>query len=158
MIGICGGYQMLGRTISDPDGIEGNIREVEGLGLLDVETVMAPEKRLANSRARSLAFDVGLEGYEIHLGRTHGPDHDRPYVSIEGRPDGAMSPDGQVAGTYLHRLFDSGAFRAALLARFGIEGGASDYRQSVELALDGVAQELEAHLDRAWLDRLLSPA
>lgn len=157
VIGICGGYQMLGRTIRDPDGIEGDIREVEGLGLLDVETVMAPEKRLANANARSLAYDVGLAGYEIHLGRTQGPDHGRPYVSIEGRPDGAMSPDGQIAGTYLHRLFDSEAFRAALLARFGIEGGASDYRQGVDQALDGVAEELEAHLDRGWLDRLLTP-
>ena len=155
VIGICGGYQMLGRMIRDPDGIEGDIREVEGLGLLDVETIMAPEKRLANSKARSRAYDVALEGYEIHLGRTEGPDHQRPYVEIEGRADGAMSNDGRIAGTYLHRLFDSNAFRARLLESFGVSGGIADYRQSVEEALDGVATELEAHLDRGWLDNLL---
>ncbi|MCB1444330.1 MAG: cobyric acid synthase, partial [Rhizobiaceae bacterium] len=154
VIGICGGYQMLGRAIRDPAGIEGDTSVVEGLGLLDVETVMAPEKRLANSRARSVAYDAPLEGYEIHLGRTSGADHGRPYVEIEGRPDGAMSADGRIAGTYLHRLFDSDPFRAALLADFGIAGGAADYRASVDRALDGVAAEIEAHLDRAWLDRL----
>lgn len=158
VIGICGGYQMLGRSIRDPHGIEGGIREVEGLGLLDVETTMEPEKRLANSRARSMAFGgVALEGYEIHLGRTEGPDHLRPYVEIEGRPDGAVSADGRVAGTYLHRLFDSEGFRRALLAGYGIEGGAEDYRQSVDRALDGVAEELAAHLDPGWLATLLSP-
>jgi len=155
VIGICGGYQMLGRTIRDPDGIEGDVREVEGLGLLDVETVMAPEKRLANSKARSLAYEAALEGYEIHLGRTEGPDHQRPYVEIEGRADGAMSGDGRIAGTYLHRLFDSNDFRASLLGSFGIRGGTADYRQSVDAALDDVASELEAHLDRRWLDNLL---
>lgn len=156
VIGICGGYQMLGRVIRDPHGIEGELREVEALGLLDVETVMEPEKRLANSRARSIAYDTDLEGYEIHLGRTLGPDHDRPYVEIEGRPDGATSADGRIAGTYLHRLFDSTGFRARLLDSFGLSGGGEDYRQSVEAALDDVAEELERHLDAAWLDALLA--
>jgi adenosylcobyric acid synthase len=155
VIGICGGYQMLGKMIRDPDGIEGDVREVEGLGLLDVETVMAPEKQLANSKARSLVYDAGLEGYEIHLGKTDGPDHQRAYVEIEGRPDGAMSPDGRIAGTYLHRLFDSNVFRARLLKSFGVDGAGGDYRQSVEAALDGVAAELEAHLDRRWIEDLL---
>lgn len=156
VIGICGGYQMLGRAISDPLGIEGNVRQVDGLGLLDVETVMAPEKRLANSRARSLAYDVVVEGYEIHLGQTRGPDHARPYVEIEGRGDGAMSPDGRIVGTYLHRLFDSDAFRARLLESLGVAGGQQNYKESVDAALDGVAMELEAHLDRAWLDDILA--
>jgi adenosylcobyric acid synthase len=156
VIGICGGYQMLGRTVRDPLGIEGGVAEIEGLGLLDVETVMAPEKRLANSAARSIPFEAALSGYEIHLGVTDGPDHLRPYVEIEGRADGAMSIDGRIAGTYLHRLFDSDSFRARLLASFGIEGGQSDYRKSVDDALDGVAAELERHLDRRWIDSLMS--
>lgn len=156
VIGICGGYQMLGRAILDPDGIEGDVKEVEGLGLLDVETVMEPQKRLANSKAHSLAYNVDLEGYEIHLGRTLGPDHDRPYVEIEGRPDGATSADGRIAGTYLHRLFDSNDFRAALLKSFGVTGGGQEYRQSVDAALDGVAEELQTHLDAAWLDALFA--
>jgi adenosylcobyric acid synthase len=156
VIGICGGYQMLGRMIRDPEGMEGDIRDIEGLGLLDVETTMAPEKRLANSRARSLAFHTDLDGYEIHLGKTDGPDHERPYIEIEGRPDGAMSGDGRIAGTYLHRLFDSDGFRAKLLESFGISGGGGDYRRSVDAALDGVAAELEASLDRRWLDGVLA--
>ena len=156
VIGICGGYQMLGRKVRDPLGIEGGVSEIDGLGLLDVETVMAPEKRLANSAARSLAYDAALSGYEIHLGETDGPDHARPYLTIDGRPDGAMSADGRIAGTYLHRLFDSDDFRAKLLESFGIEGGQSDYRKSVDDALDGVAAELEQHLDRRWLDGLLA--
>jgi adenosylcobyric acid synthase len=156
VIGICGGYQMLGRSISDPDGIEGDIRQVEGLGLLDVETVMAPEKRLANTRARSILYDTELEGYEIHLGRTSGRDAARPYMDIEGRPDGAISADGLVVGTYLHRLFDGDTFRRRMLESFGIASANGDYRRSVDAALDGVAAELEAHLDADWIDGLLN--
>jgi adenosylcobyric acid synthase len=155
VLGICGGYQMLGRTIRDPLGLEGLDTEIEGLGLLDVETVMAPEKTVANSRAHSLAYDVALSGYQIHLGETSGPDRVRPYVMIEDRPDGAVSADGRVAGTYLHRIFDNDAFRAALLADFGLTGGIHDYRVGVDAALDDVAAELETVLDRGWLAMLL---
>jgi adenosylcobyric acid synthase len=155
VLGICGGYQMLGRRIADPMGIEGSDTEIEGLGLLDVETVMAPEKRLANSEARSLVYDVPLSGYEIHLGATTGADCVRPYVSIAGRADGAVSSDGRIAGTYLHRIFDSDAFRRQLLAEFGIAGGAVNYRAEVDRALDDVASELEAVLDRDWLESML---
>jgi len=155
IVGICGGYQMLGARVADPLGIEGRARTVEGLGLLDVETEMAPEKTVRSSAARSLQYDVPLEGYEIHLGRTAGPDAERPAVRIDGRPDGAVSPDGRVVGTYLHGLFTSDAYRARLLADFGISGGGFDYRAGVEAALDGVAAELEAVLDPAWLGRLL---
>lgn len=158
VIGICGGYQMLGSRVTDPLGIEGSEREVEGLGLLAVETEMAPEKTVRNSTARSLQYDVPLEGYEIHLGRTTGPDALRPSVSIDGRPDGALSPDGRVMGTYLHGLLSSDAYRAGLLADFGIGGGGFDYRASVDAALDGVAAELEAVLDPRWLDGLIKPA
>lgn len=155
VIGICGGYQMLGRRVTDPLGIEGGEREVEGLGLLDVETEMAPEKTVRNSRAWSLEHDVALEGYEIHLGKTAGADCDRPAVRIDSRSDGAVSADGRVMGTYLHGLFASDAYRTALLKSFGVEGGASNYRQSVDAALDDVANELEAVLDCHWLDGLL---
>ncbi len=154
VIGICGGYQMLGSRVTDPLGIEGSEREIAGLGLLAVETEMALEKTVRNSRARSLQHDVALEGYEIHLGRTTGPDCDRAPVLIDGRSDGAMSADGRVMGTYLHGLFGSDAYRAALLQSFGIEGGGTSYRQSVEAALDDVAAELEAVLDGDWIDRL----
>lgn len=155
VIGICGGYQMLGSRVTDPLGIEGSQREIAGLGLLAVETEMAPEKTVRNSRAWSLQYDVALEGYEIHLGRTAGPDCARAPVSIDGRLDGAMSANGAVMGTYLHGLFGSDGYRAALLKSFGIAGGGMNYRQSVDAALDDVAAELETVLDRAWLDRLL---
>jgi len=156
VIGICGGYQMLGERITDPHGIEGNIREIAGLGLLAVETEMAPEKTVRNSSARSAVYDVPLEGYEIHLGRTTGADCSRPAVIIDGRADGAVSADGRVSGSYLHGLFTSDAYRAALLDSFGIAGGGENYRQSVDRALDDVAAELEAVLDPKWLDQLMS--
>lgn len=116
---------------------------------------MAPEKTVRNSRAWSLEHDVALEGYEIHLGNTQGADCERPSVRIDNRADGALSVDGRVMGTYLHGLFTSDAYRSALLKSFGIEGGASNYRQSVDAALDDVANELETVLDRRWLDGLL---
>ncbi|MFM2278138.1 MAG: hypothetical protein RLZZ444_369, partial [Pseudomonadota bacterium] len=131
--------------------MEGQPRDIKGLGLLEVETVMAPEKRLANSQARSVPYGSTLQGYEIQLGTTSGPDCRNPYIEIDGRPDGAMAASGLVAGTYLHRLFDSDSFRRSLLAEFGIQGGMTDYRASVHEALDAVAAGLEQSLDPSWL-------
>ncbi|MFB9978268.1 cobyric acid synthase [Mesorhizobium kowhaii] len=147
VVGICGGFQMLGRTVRDPDGIEGSVTEAEGLGLLDVETVMEPEKTVRNVSARSVQFDLPLEGYEIHLGRTTGPDTMRPSAIINGVEDGAVSADGKVIGTYMHGLFGADSFRGKFLESLGIKGGGSDYRAEVERALDEVAAELETHLD-----------
>ncbi|AVA21911.1 cobyric acid synthase [Rhizobium sp. CB3171] len=155
VIGICGGYQMLGRVVHDPLGIEGSVTEIPGLGLLDVETEMAPEKTLRNSVAFSREYDAPLSGYEIHLGVTRGTDCDRPSTMIDGRPDGALSSDGLIMGTYLHGLFTSDAYRAKLLASFGLTGERMDYRAGVEAALDQIATELEAVLDPAWLDSLV---
>ncbi|RVC75044.1 cobyric acid synthase, partial [Mesorhizobium sp. M4A.F.Ca.ET.022.05.2.1] len=147
VVGICGGFQMLGRKVSDPARIEGSVTEAEGLGLLDIETVMEPEKTVRNVSARSVQFDLPLEGYEIHLGRTTGPDMARPSAIINGIEDGAVSADGKVVGTYLHGLFSADAFRARFLESLGVKGGGIDYRADVEQALDEVAAELEAHLD-----------
>ncbi len=155
VIGVCGGYQMLGTTIRDPLGIEGDEKETPGLGLLDVETSMAPEKTVRNSFARSTEYDAPLSGYEIHLGETTGSDCARPPVIIDGRPDGAISGDGRIMGTYLHGLFESDTYRARLLQSFGLSGDRSNYRESVDKALDDVAGELEAVLDKDWLGRLL---
>jgi adenosylcobyric acid synthase len=147
VIGICGGFQMLGRMVRDPDGIEGSVTETEGLGLLDVETVMEPEKTVRNVSARSVPFDLPLEGYEIHLGRTTGPDTLRPSAVINGVDDGAVSADGKVLGTYMHGLFGADGFRGKFLESLGIKGGGINYRAEVERALDEVAAELETHLD-----------
>jgi adenosylcobyric acid synthase len=147
VVGLCGGYQMLGRVVRDPDGIEGGLREAPGLGLLDIETVMEPEKTVRNVTARSVRFDTPLSGYEIHLGRTTGPDCLRPVAVIGNADDGATSPDGKVFGTYLHGLFGADAFRAKFLESLGVSSGGIDYRAEVEKALDAIAGHLEKHLD-----------
>jgi adenosylcobyric acid synthase len=147
IVGICGGYQMLGRLVRDPDGVEGTVTEMEGLGLLDVETVMEPEKTVRNVSAHSVRFGTPLSGYEIHLGRTVGPDCLRPTVVINGADDGATSSDGKVFGTYLHGLFGADAFRARFLESLGIAGSGVDYRAEVDRALDAIANHLETHLD-----------
>lgn len=155
IIGICGGFQMLGRTVRDPDGIEGSVTETAGLGHLDIDTVMEPEKTVRNVAAQSLPFDLPLDGYEIHLGRTTGPDCSRPAVRINGVNDGAISADGKVFGTYLHGLFGADRFRAALLGTMGIAAEAFDYKAGVDAALDSIAAELETVLD---VDALLACA
>ena len=138
IVGICGGYQMLGRMVRDPDGIEGSVTQAEGLGMLDVETVMEPEKTVRNSSARSVPFDLPLEDYEIHLGRTTGPDTARPSTFINGVDDGAISADGKVVGTYLHGLFSADAFRARYLESLGVAGGGIDYRRLRRTILEPV--------------------
>jgi adenosylcobyric acid synthase len=110
---------MLGRSIADPDGIEGAPGTVEGLGLLDVHTVMQPRKRLAPRDAQEIATGAPLSGYEIHLGDTTGPDCARAWLRVEGRPEGAMSESGRIRGTYLHGLFGNDTFRASYLAGLG---------------------------------------
>jgi len=147
IMGICGGYQMLGRSVRDPEGIEGMVTEIDGLGHLDVVTVMEPEKTVRNVVARSLQFDVPLSGYEIHLGKTTGADCNRPTTRINGVEDGAMSTDGKVFGTYMHGLFSSDAYRAALLRSLGIAAEGFDYKAGVESALDSIADELDQVLD-----------
>ena len=147
IVGICGGYQMLGHAVRDPHGIEGVVTETDGLGLLDVETVMEPEKTVRNVSAHSVPFGTPLSGYEIHLGRTTGPDCTRPVAVINGVEDGAASADGKVFGTYLHGLFGADRFRARFLENLGVTGGGIDYRAEVEEALDAIAAHLEAHLD-----------
>ncbi|GAA2874199.1 adenosylcobyric acid synthase [Aminobacter niigataensis] len=147
VVGICGGYQMLGRVVYDPSGIEGSVTEAQGLGLLDVETVMEPEKTVRNVEAYSVRYGEPLSGYEIHLGRTTGPDCVRPTAVISGVDDGATSADGKVFGTYLHGLFGADGFRGRFLESLGIRGGGIDYRAEVERALDEIAEHLERHLD-----------
>lgn len=155
VLGLCGGFQMLGLRIEDPDGVEGPPGGTKGLGLLEVVTVIGREKRLARVAGRHPATGTALEGYEIHMGRTAGPDMARPWLEVEGRPEGAQSSDGLVRGTYLHGLFAADAFRAAMLAELGVTGPGIDWDGSVEATLDALAAHLERHLD---LDALLGLA
>ena len=151
VLGLCGGYQMLGRWIDDPDGIEGRPGRHAGLGHLDIETVMTPAKRVRLSDATDPASGAALTGYEIHLGQTSGPDCARAWLDIGGKPEGAQSADGRVRGCYLHGLYASDAFRAADLARMGAESGLS-YEAGVEDTLDQLAAHVARHidLDKVW--------
>jgi adenosylcobyric acid synthase len=146
VLGLCGGYQMLGRTIADPEGVEGPLGSVDGLGLLDVETVLAADKTTAAVTGRHVATGTSLAGYEIHLGRTSGPDTARPFAELNGRADGATSRDGLVAGTYVHGLFAGDEFRRAFLSRLGVPSRLN-YAAHVDNILDGLAEHLERHLD-----------
>ena len=147
VLGLCGGYQMLGRSISDPDGIEGPAGRTKGLGLLDVVTVMTPEKSLTRVNAVHADTVLPIHAYEIHIGRTKGRDCKRPFSRIDGKPEGAVSADGRVHGSYLHGLFASDVFRNGFLARIGIAASESRYGAKVDSALDALAEHIEAHLD-----------
>ncbi|MBO6518476.1 MAG: cobyric acid synthase [Rhodospirillales bacterium] len=157
VVGLCGGYQMMGRTLADPDGIEGPPETAEGLGLLDVDTVIGGDKSLVEVAGTEALTGAGVHGYEMHMGRTTGPDTERPWLTLDGgRPDGAISADGRAMAGYLHGIFASDDFRHAFLKR--IRGGHSsdiDYAARVDAALDGLAAHLETHMD---LDGLLALA
>ncbi|MEM7522009.1 MAG: cobyric acid synthase [Pseudomonadota bacterium] len=154
VLGLCGGYQMLGRAIDDPQGIEGTPGKVPGLGHLDVETVMAPVKHLALKAGTDCASGAAVSGYEIHIGETEGPDRANAWLNVAGTPEGAASPDGRVQGCYMHGLFNADGFRAAFLARLG---GGSDvvFDARVEAALDALADHMETYFD---VDLLLQMA
>ncbi|EGI53402.1 cobyric acid synthase CobQ [Sphingomonas sp. S17] len=157
VLGLCGGYQMLGRSVADPDGIEGPAGSVLGLGLLDVETVLTGEKMVRPVTGEALG--AGFAGYEIHLGRTEGPDTARPVGHLaDGRAEGAMSADGLVAGSYIHGLLGQAGQRAAWLARIGVEGKGPDHHVDVDAALDAIAAVLEAHVDCDALLRIAQGA
>jgi adenosylcobyric acid synthase len=180
VLGICGGYQMLGHTISDPDGIEGLPNSLPGLGLLDVSTVMTGDKALrevsgvlvnlgspdgagaaayvdvrsgaASAGRGAPAGDAPFAGYEMHIGSTTGPSTRRPLLRFSnGTSDGAMSPDGSIAGCYVHGLFGATTARAALLSSIGAVASREDHGSRVDAALDEIARVLESSLDVAAL-------
>ncbi|MCC8950632.1 cobyric acid synthase, partial [Bradyrhizobium sp. Arg62] len=147
VLGLCGGYQMLGHSVADPDGIEGPAGETRGLGLLDVATTMTEQKTLTRSCAVHAATSQPISAYEIHIGRTDGPDRARPFASLDGTAEGAVSADGRVHGSYLHGLFASDEFRKAFLAQLDIPAADQTYGARVESALDALAGHIETHLD-----------
>jgi adenosylcobyric acid synthase len=154
VLGICGGFQMLGLTIADPLGIEGPPETVAGLGHLDVHTVMAPKKNLAQVSGTYSASGDAVSGYEIHIGETSGPGCARAWLTMGGKPAGAASPDGRVRGCYVHGLFAADGFRAQFLAEQG-QGSDLSYAAEVDATLDALADHLEQHMD---LDLLLELA
>ena len=149
VLGICGGYQMLGSRIEDPDGLEGRKGGVRGLGLLDVVTVMTPEKHLEEVTGFNIDSGAAVTGYEIHIGETSGPDRMNPWLEIEGQPEGAQSPDGHIKGCYIHGLFSSDAFRQAFLQDIGAETSDISFEDEIEETLDALADHIEKYLDVA---------
>ena len=154
VLGLCGGYQMLGKTVADPEGIEGPPATVDGLGLLDVDTVLTGDKRLVSVTGKS--FDgIDLSGYEMHVGETTSGTDSLPFSKIDGHEDGAVSPDGRIFGTYIHGLFSDDRQRGAWLERLGGQNTELNYDAQVDAVLDRLAAHMEQHLD---LDRLLAIA
>jgi adenosylcobyric acid synthase len=144
VLGLCGGYQMLGRGVADPDGVEGGAGVVPGLGLLDVETTLTADKTTRAVSGHDVATGEHVAGYEIHLGVTTGPDAGRPMLDLGGRLDGARSMDGRVSGTYVHGLFAADGFRRAFLS---LAPSDVAYEAEVEAALDALADHVEQHVD-----------
>lgn len=149
LIGICGGFQMLGNHVADPEGIEGPAGTSEGLGLLNMETVLAPKKQLRREQGQiMLAGSAPVQGYEIHAGITTGEALSQPAIQLHGRSDGAVSEDNQIFGTYLHGLFDNAEALAALMNWAGLEHVKTvDYRARQEVDIERLADAIEAHLD-----------
>jgi len=156
VLGLCGGYQMLGKSISDPHGIEGPVRSVEALGLLDVDTMLGFEKRLANVEGKLCASGAKFSGYEMHVGKTTGAGLPRPLLTLsDGRHDGAVSQDGRVAGCYVHGLFSSDDARTAFLSELGVTATGESYEMIVDGVLDRLAEHLAKHID---IEQLLTLA
>lgn len=165
LVGICGGFQMLGRRLADPLGVEGDAGEAEGLGLLELDTVLAADKRLENVRGRLRpAGGAAVEGYEIHMGVSTGPALERPALELVDaagrvRPEGALSADGQILGSYVHGLFDAPAALAGLLAWAGLAAAERvDLGARREADLDRLADAVESQLDLAALFGAALPA
>lgn len=156
VLGVCGGYQMLGRRIADPLNIESGCGEIEGLGLLDIETELTGNKILRQSKGISISDGVPFSGYEMHVGHTSGPDCMRPLLRFaDGRVDGAISANGLIRAAYVHGLFGDDTQRSAWLKWLGSSASALGYEQEIDRILDDLAAHLEAHVD---LDHLLTLA
>jgi len=157
VMGICGGFQMLGRTIADPLGLEGTAGESPGLGWLELETALEAEKQLRNTSGVLTLEGAEVRGYEIHAGVSRGRALERPAAMLAGtRPDGSVSSDGRILGTYLHGIFESPTACAALLRWAGLcDPQRIDYRKVREQAIERLADSVEAHLDMDAILRLV---
>ena len=156
VLGLCGGYQMLGKAVHDPDGLEGTACSVQGLGLLDVETTLLPDKETRLVEGVTSAIREGnvaehpVKGYEIHLGKTAGPDTGRPMLTLaDGRPGGAISGDGKIMGCYMHGLFANDAYRSNWVGEFSRKGRKEGYcfSKALDDTLEALADHVSTHAD-----------
>jgi adenosylcobyric acid synthase len=155
VLGICGGFQMLGRSLSDPDGVEGPPRTVDGLGYLDISTVLTGDKTLRH--VSGTALGAPFQGYEMHVGRSEGPSLQHPFLHLDGgRPEGASANGAQIAGCYVHGLFASDGFRRAWLATLGAPTASPcNYDAVLDQTLDELAAHLALHIDMEKLSSLM---
>lgn len=154
VLGICGGYQMLGTSIADPEGLEGPAGVSPGLGHLALSTRLEGQKTLRFAEASDALSGIPLTGYHMHMGVTQGPDMERPFALVDGVAEGARSADGRIMGTYLHGIFSADAFRRDVLSRLGFTPDPLlDFDAKIDRTLDDLAAHLEAHLD---LDQILA--
>ncbi len=148
LLGICGGFQMLGWHVHDPQGLEGTAGSSNGLGLLEMETTLQTEKQLARVEGKLTFADAAMTGYEIHMGISHGPALQHPLVMLRNGHDGSVSDDKAIAGTYIHGIFDHPEACAALLVWAGLQNSESfDYAAQCEAGLERLADALETNLD-----------
>jgi adenosylcobyric acid synthase len=158
VLGICGGYQLLGTQISDPDGLEGPAGSVTGLGLLDVETVLQGDKMLVDISGESADGTAPFKGYEMHVGRTTGKGCAKPLLRFaDGREEGAVNASGRIGGCYVHGLFSDDRQRAHWLGRVASQPSALSYEADVEATLDQLADHIEQHIDCNRLLELARP-
>ena len=156
IVGLCGGYQILGQMVRDPDGIEGPPGEAPGLGFLDVTTILTGNKSLAECVGSENLSGQEVRGYEMHIGKTEGPDTKRPWLTLaDGQPEGAISAEGRVFACYLHGIFSADEFRRDFLTRLGNVSHTISYEASIDQTLDKLATHLERHID---VDALLASA
>ncbi|MCY4305240.1 MAG: cobyric acid synthase [Aestuariivita sp.] len=151
LIGLCGGFQMLGQTIEDPNGIEGKATKVNGLGYLEIKTILTKRKRLANQKACCTLSNSNVEGYEIHMGRSTGNSLSKPWFKMDGKNEGAIANGGQIKGTYLHGIFISDEFRASFLNNFGQKSQIA-HDDEIEKTLNDLSKHLETYMN---LDHIL---
>jgi len=164
VVGLCGGYQMLGQSIEDPLEVEGKMTAIPGLGLLDVTTCIEALKQVKLSEGKDCLFSAPVTGYEIHMGRTILASEASPFIDLDGAPDGAVSPDGRVFGTYLHGLFDSGRFRSAFLSAiacrhsipFDADIARENFWQVKNRNYDCLAEHFETHVDIESILRIMA--
>ncbi len=158
ILGLCGGYQMLGQLIKDPHGLEGSATEIEGLNLLEIETTLKPQKTLTQVTAEFLETNSTLSAYEMHMGKTTGQDTNRPLFKIqncENQIEGAQNLSGKVMGTYLHGLFQADEFRNNFLQKLSTNfESQTAYKAQIETTLDGLSEHIEKSLNIKEIEKI----